>query len=141
VETFIGAFTGAAGQQDDATFFANLGRGARDAYEDVKKIIGFVSDNKDVFAALTTGILAGATALVAYGAGAQIAASGLTALSTAKLLLEKGGTIGSIASQLLSLAVAAGPIGLLVAAIVAVVAGIAILYLKWKPFHEAVHNT
>jgi tape measure domain-containing protein len=139
VKLFLDAFVN--GTDNPGAVFDNLGRGARNAYEDVKVIIKYVDDHKDVFTALTVGITAGATALVAYGAGAQIAASGLTAVSVAKSLLEKGGTLGSIASQLLTLALAAGPIGILIAVIVAIAAGIAILYIKWKPFHEAVNNT
>lgn len=141
VTTFIGAFKGAAGQQDDATFFANLGRAARDLYEDIKKVIDFVETNKDVFLAISVGALAGAGSFIAYSGAALGVASALEKIAAAKALLAGGNALSGLLGTLGPLAAAAGPWGLLVAAIVAVIAGIVVLYLKWKPFHDLVNNT
>ncbi len=101
------------GSETITSAITGLGDVAKTAFDKVSEGIQFVKDNKDVFATMAVGVGAGIAAYAAYGV--------ITAYKTA---LE-GATI---AQKLMNLAMKANPIGIVIALVTALVAGLAFFF-------------
>lgn len=118
-----------------------------DVFNAVGALIGFIKDNWTWISTLTVAIVAGVAAFKAYEGIlvavklAKLAWIAVTTTMTVIMGLMRGATVASTLAQLgLNAALIANPIGLVIAAVVALVAGLVYFFTQTKIGQEAWKN-
>lgn len=106
----------------------------------LRDISDWFKDHKDILTVFAASATAGAGGLLAYAGAASGIGTALSAIKTAQSTLSSAGGLASLLGPLGEVAAAAGPWGILAAAIAAVIAGVVTLYFKWQPFHDFVNT-
>lgn len=94
--------------------------------ESMSKLLGFLTDNKEMVLALVTGFIAFKAALMIQ--------AGITAAITAIKALAVAMKMGAFYTWLMNSALYANPIGIVIAAVVALVAAFVVLWMKFEGF-------
>lgn len=122
-----------------ADIIKNAGSIAESALNGIAKAVTFVGQNAGAFGTLTSAIAGAMAAMIAFSAYQKVAAGVMALYTTATIyfntvqdLMTQGLTLGQAAMEAFNIVLDANPIGIIVVAIVALVAGLTYFFTQTK---------